>query len=502
MAKYIPFTDEQIRRANAVDLADFLRRQGEQLTRAGRDWRWKRHDSVTIRGNQWYRHSREEGGLAIDFVREFYGLSFPEAVTLLLGGEGCVEWNQTHKSAPAPRKPFALPEMNSDMRRVYAYLIKQRFIDRDVIAHFAKSKMLYESCERSADKTKEYHNAVFVGYDENGVPRHAHKRGLYTVGGSYRGNVEGSDPAYSFHHIGANDTLYVFEAPIDMLSFITLYPEDWKQNSYVALDGVAEHALLRQLELNPRLQKVVLCLDHDEAGIEAAGRLTEILQARGYGKVSVRQPEYKDWNEDLKAKNGAASIPAQGHPKLEVLPEICAGLYETCKSLISAHNPDAVLLEHYEKLKPLIANGKLPQGKAPAVTEHLEVMAAAALLAAQRQYRQMEQPAAIEQLIAELQDSYRPHRDRSMLRSRADDLRQDVASLNRQISAAGLRSPEDKHNLIASYLRLALDCVRSQIFVRLEELKQNTETLCLQKADGNVRQQAEHTGLASQRLML
>lgn len=159
MSKYIPFTDEQKRRANSIDIADFLRRQGEQLTRAGRDWRWKRHDSVTIRGNQWYRHSREEGGLAIDFVREFYGLSFPEAVTLLLGGEGGVEWNQTHKSAPAPRKPFTLPEMNSDMRRVYAYLIKQRFIDRDVIAHFAKTKMLYESCERSADKTKEYHNA-------------------------------------------------------------------------------------------------------------------------------------------------------------------------------------------------------------------------------------------------------------------------------------------------------------------------------------------------------
>lgn len=502
MAKYIPFTDEQIRRANAVDLVDFLQRQGEQLTRAGRDWRWKRHDSVTIRGNQWYRHSREEGGLAIDFVREFYGLSFPEAVTLLLGGEGGVEWNQTHKSSPAPRKPFALPEMNSDMRRVYAYLIKRRFIDRDVVTHFAKAKMLYESCERSADKTKEYHNAVFVGYDENGVPRHAHKRGLYTMGGSFRGNVEGGDPGYSFHHIGPGDTLYVFEAPIDMLSFITLYPEDWKQSSYVTLDGVAEHALLRQLELHPHLQKVALCLDHDEAGIEAAGRLTEILQARGYGNVSVRRPEYKDWNEDLKAKNGVAPIPAKGHPKLEALPEICAELYETCKSLISAHNPDAVLLEHYEKLKPLISNGKLPRGMAPAVTERLQVMAAAALLGAQRQYRQMEQPATIEQLIVELQDSYRPHRDRGMLRSRADDLRQDIASLSRQINAAGLRGPEDKRNIIASYLRLALDCVRSQIFVRLEELKQNTETPRLQNVDRNALVQAECTNLATQSLML
>jgi hypothetical protein len=64
--KYIPFTEEEKQRANSVDLVDFLQRQGEQLTRAGRDWRWKRHDSVTIRGNRWYRYSREQGGLAID----------------------------------------------------------------------------------------------------------------------------------------------------------------------------------------------------------------------------------------------------------------------------------------------------------------------------------------------------------------------------------------------------------------------------------------------------
>jgi hypothetical protein len=473
MTKYIPFTDEQIRRANAVDLVDFLQRQGEQLTRAGRDWRWKRHDSVTIRGNQWYRHSREEGGLAIDFVREFYGLSFPEAVTLLLGGEGGVEWNQTHKSAPAPRKPFALPKMNSDMRRVYAYLIKKRFIDRDVVTHFTKAKMLYESCERSADNTKEYHNAVFVGYDENGVPRHAHKRGLYTVGGSFRGNVEGSDPGYSFHHSGANDTLYVFEAPIDMLSFITLYLEDWKQNSYVALDGVAEHAMLRQLELNPHLQKVALCLDHDEAGIEAAGRLTEILHARGYMNVSVRRPEYKDWNEDLKAKNGVTPIPAQEHLKLEVLPEVCKALREACTSLKSTHNPHDMLLEHYEKLKSLITNGKLVQGKESAVMEHLEGMAAGALLAAQRQYRQMGRPVTLERLIGELRDSYRPHQDRGRLRSRVDDLWQDIACLNKQYHTPGIRGPEDKQNLIASYFCLALDCVRTEIFMALEMQKQS-----------------------------
>lgn len=501
MAKYIPFTEEEKRRANSVDLVDFLQRQGEQLIRAGRDWRWKRHDSVVVRGNQWYRHSREQGSYAIDFVQEFYGLSFPEAVTWLLGGEGGVEWNQTDKSAPPPRKPFALPDMNSDMRRVFAYLMKQRFINRDIITHFAKAKMIYESRELSKDKTKEYHNAVFVGYDENGVPKHAHKRGLYTMGPSYRGNVESSDLAYSFHYTGTNDTLYVFEAPIDMLSNITLYPKGWRQNSYVALDGVAEHAMLRQLALNPHLKRVVLCLDHDEAGIEAAGRLTEILREQGYSDVSVWQPEYKDWNEDLKARYGVTPIPAQEHPKLEALPVICMELYETCKFFVSNRSPDAVLLENYEKLKPMMANSKLSRELAPDMTEHLLNMAAAALLAAQRQYRQMEQPVTVDQLIGELQDSYRPHQDRGMMRSRADDLQKDITTISRQLNTAGLRSPEDKHQLIASYLRLAQDCVRAQIFVCLEDLKQTTEEACRQNADRSVREQAGCTHIATQTLM-
>lgn len=105
---HVHFNEEQKQRANSVDLVDFLQRQGEQLTRAGREWRWKRHDSVTVCGSQWFRHSRKEGGRAIDFVQQFFNLSFPETVQLLLGGEAGVEWNQTTKSAQPFRKAFTL----------------------------------------------------------------------------------------------------------------------------------------------------------------------------------------------------------------------------------------------------------------------------------------------------------------------------------------------------------------------------------------------------------
>ena len=304
MSSYVHFTEEEKQRANSVDLVDFLQRQGEKLLPSGRDRRLASDHSITIRGSQWFDHSSEEGSHAIDLVQRLYNLSFPEAVTLLLGGEQGVEYQQSDRNkTPEPRKPFELPPANSDMRRVYAYLIKQRFISRDVITHFAKAKMLYED--------KEFHNALFVGYDKDAVPRHAHKRGTYTGGKSYKGNVEGCDLRFSFHHTGVSDTVYVFEAPVDMLSFITLYQRNWKQHSYVSLCGVAEHALLQLLQDNPQIRNISLCLDHDEPGIKATERLKEILNKHGYFNVSVLQSQYKDWNEDIKAQHGLAAIPAE-----------------------------------------------------------------------------------------------------------------------------------------------------------------------------------------------
>ena len=61
------YTEEQIARANQTDLVSFLNAQGEQLVKSGREYRWKKHDSVTISGNRWYRHSQSKGGYPVDF---------------------------------------------------------------------------------------------------------------------------------------------------------------------------------------------------------------------------------------------------------------------------------------------------------------------------------------------------------------------------------------------------------------------------------------------------
>lgn len=136
---------------------------------------------ATVHGNEWYDHAVERGGHAISFVQNFYGLTYPEAVTRLLNGEQGEVYVPAEKKEKEPPKEFALPPSNQAMRRVYAYLLQQRHISREVLSAFAQKGLIYESRELSIDQTKVYHNAVFVGFDERGVARHAHKRGLYIL---------------------------------------------------------------------------------------------------------------------------------------------------------------------------------------------------------------------------------------------------------------------------------------------------------------------------------
>ena len=210
---------------------------------------------------------------------------------MLLGGEQGQCYPQAREKAPPPSKPFALPPANRDMRRVYAYLMKHRHIDRDVITHFARAGVLYE------DET--YHNVVFVGKDETGTARHAHKRSTNSTGKTFRQNVEGSDPRYSFHHLGRDGSLFVFEAPIDLLSYLTLYPEEWKEHSYVACCGTSPIPVLTMLQRMNTPQAVYLCLDNDRAGHEASLRMAEQIGERFNIASDRLTPEQKDWNDDL-----------------------------------------------------------------------------------------------------------------------------------------------------------------------------------------------------------
>lgn len=312
------YTEDQITRANEVNLVRFLSARGERFKKAGREYRWEKHDSVTICDNKWYRHSQGKGGWPIDFMMEFYGLSFPDAAKELLDGEEAMDGLQTSLSEkravsyvedgglavadPIPTKEMVLPEADENQDYIMEYLVDQRKLDKDIVSKFIKRGDIYQE--------KGHQRVVFVGRDSEGNPRYASWRNAGAE--QLRGDVSGSQKEYGFKSVAFWDEdkqrkrlarkLYVFESPIDLLSFITLYPKYWHENHYLSLGGVSAKALKTFLSERSEVEQIILCLDNDKAGHEACAKLFDAIPSR-YA-VNQLVPSKKDWNEVLVNRSG------------------------------------------------------------------------------------------------------------------------------------------------------------------------------------------------------
>ena len=295
------YTQAQIDKANAVDLEKFLRAQGETLVRSGKEYRWKAHDSLTVCGNKWFRHSQSKGGLPVDFVMEFYGKSFPEAVQMLTREPGEAQ----PEAGPAPSPAFRLPLRNVTNANILNYLTQERKLSPSLVNFFIAAGDIYEDAA--------HHNVVFVGRDADGHPHYASSRGIHE---KFRQDAAGAEKAFGFAHRGTDKQLLVFEAPIDLLSFIELFPKNWQQHNYLSLGGVSGKALRQFLSERPDVERVFLCLDADKAGEDACKRLAALLP----DTVSVTriQPCMKDWNDVLVHR---AEIPNRNYFKSIVLKE-------------------------------------------------------------------------------------------------------------------------------------------------------------------------------------
>lgn len=281
-------------------------------------------------------------------------------------------------------------------------------------------------------------------------------------GRSFKGNIDSSNPCYSFNYIGKSNRLYVFEAPIDMLSFITMYQRDWKQDSYVSLCGVSEQAMLKMIEMNPHLSHVILCLDHDKAGIETSEKFYDILTAR---KIQCDKlvSQYKDWNEDIKASHNLYASPPEKHPQYMLRDEICTEIYSLTSEL---RNMDYSLL----KLTKLFYNCKI--NNTEQIVESLKQLSAFSLLAAEKEYRQMGTSQGMDDVQNRLYHGFKAYENRSRLGSRLDMIGQELLKTNKY---QGILSETEKASIAESYEVIAQHSLKAIILIELQEQKQIKE---------------------------
>ena len=307
-------TNEQKEAANQIDLVSYLEARGYTFYKAGTSYKIKIRNkapgdmsSLSIFENRrgWKRWSTgEHGGDAISFLQKNFDMSFQEAVVELVGNTVCATSSFSNATAKAPEttiheeKALELPEkFNGKFSRLFAYLTQTRKIDPGIVNQMCIDKKIYQDT---------HGNVVFVGTDEKNEPKFACMRGTNT-NKPFKGDCIGSDKRYAFSMEGSNkEKLYVFEAPIDLLShasmanLFTKSKEAWKLHSRICLSGTSDVALEHYLSSHKNVKELHFVLDNDQPGQEAAKKHCEKYAALGY-KVVNHCPKHNDMNDDLVA---------------------------------------------------------------------------------------------------------------------------------------------------------------------------------------------------------
>ena len=295
---------EVITEAKRMDLLTYLREYepGELVKFSSNTYTTRTHDSLKISNGKWMWWSRGIGGKsALDYLIKVREMDFVEAVQTIMGN-GSVSFPTCKNIKSYEEQPLLLPQKSPTTEVVFDYPFG-RGIDYEIINHCLEQELIIESLP--------YHNAVFIGYDENKEPKYAAYRA--TNQSRIMGDCTGSKKQYSFRLTAENTgEVHLFECAIDLLSYATLMKlegKDWRQFNLVSLAGVYSPkqkiedskvpvTLGRLLEKDKTIKRIVLHLDNDIAGRKATKALQTIL-SDNY-EVVDDPPQYgKDVNDFL-----------------------------------------------------------------------------------------------------------------------------------------------------------------------------------------------------------
>ena len=295
---------EVITEAKRMDLLTYLREYepSELVKFSSNTYTTRTHDSLKISNGKWMWWSRGIGGKsALDYLIKVRGMDFVGAVQTIMGN-GSVSFPTYENIKSYEKQPLLLPEKSPTTDVVFDYLFG-RGIDYEIINYCLEQELIIESLP--------YHNAVFIGYNENKEPKYAAYRA--TNQSRIMGDCTGSKKQYSFR-LTAESTgeVHLFECAIDLLSYATLMKlegKDWRQFNLVSLAGVYSPkqkiedskvpvTLGRLLEKDKTIRRIVLHLDNDIAGRKATKALQTILSDKY--EVVDDPPQYgKDVNDFL-----------------------------------------------------------------------------------------------------------------------------------------------------------------------------------------------------------
>lgn len=166
LAPQKPIPQELIDKALEWSVLDYFNHfEPNVIHRVGSGYRRKDHPSCCISGDGWlfdWKSRGLSGKGALSYLKQCEGIAFRDAVALLTGENiSDVREQHTEQIIHKLRIPFALPEKNYTNKNAIDYL-SSRGISKEVINYCISNGLIYQS--------KEYSNAVLIGYGEYNNP--------------------------------------------------------------------------------------------------------------------------------------------------------------------------------------------------------------------------------------------------------------------------------------------------------------------------------------------
>lgn len=255
---------ERVDLARSRDILDVAEQLGMELERAGRDYRWKEHDSLVITPNKnvWKWFSRDQGGDVIALVETIKEINFNQAIDYLNDGVFKTFDSSGRQEKQEPFRYLMEKYEHPDFETARNYLKNERGLSDETINFFLASGKMAEATRKKGDyfepvivfKYKDL-DGKLVGASLQGI---VENRVQHPERGRLKQIIQNSDSMQGFSVDVGNPKRLVFaESSIDLMSYYQANKDHLNDVRLVAMDGLKEstvgfHLAQLQSELSGR----------------------------------------------------------------------------------------------------------------------------------------------------------------------------------------------------------------------------------------------------------
>ncbi|EAE1303647.1 DUF3991 domain-containing protein [Listeria monocytogenes] len=282
---YRRITETEIKQATKVDMVSYLEKKGEGLRQSGKYYYHEEHDSLVISPEKGYFTWNSRGiteTSCINLAMELYGMPFLQAVQDILEQNIPELGNEVRQVRRATKKePFSYEKdivESKSQQKLKQYLIKERKINPWLVSELIQKKYIVQD-NRNNVVYKWFHplkKDEIIGASKEGVSIIPEAQRFKPSMKRFKQIMVPGDNGFYFD-VGKTsqiNQLYVFESPVDMMSYLSLKMQRGDQSirnaRFLAMDGVKpttffHHYTLLSAKLNHPIQPVI-CVDNDAAG--------------------------------------------------------------------------------------------------------------------------------------------------------------------------------------------------------------------------------------------